>query len=79
MPGSTLVAHDASVSRVMDAGAPRLGWKLRFHGPPMVASEDSAIAGKVRAGAAAGLRKTTKTVPQGSRCSGTVVRPFAMI
>ena len=51
--------------------------RLTFHGPSTVASSVSVIFGqRARRCAVAGLRKTTKTVPQGSRCSGTVVRPF---
>src|SRR5262245_21637682 len=76
-PASALVLHDVSVSKVTLSGAPRPGWNATSHAPSTVVSAVSAVAGNVRS-VDAGFRNTTNTVPQGSRCSGTVVRPFAM-
>ena len=71
-PGGQRVKSDG-------CGRAAVGLEANVHGPSIAASKDSAIAGNVRASAAVGLRNTTKTVPQGSICSGTVVRPFAMV
>jgi len=74
-PSSELSLHDANLSSVIFAGVPRSGWKLRSQAPSTVAIELSVTLGRVRDGVFAGLRKTTKTVPQESRCRGTVMRP----
>ena len=63
----------------MEGGAPRSGWKLTFHGPFTVVSVGFGFGGTVREVSWLGLRKTTKTVPQGSSFSGTVVRPSAIL
>src|SRR6516165_2653082 len=63
----------------MEEGAPRPGWKATFHGPSIARSFDSFSAASVRVVWLVGLRKTTKTVPQGSSLSGTVVAPFAIV
>src|SRR5580658_3913277 len=68
-----------SLSSVTEGGAPRSGWKLTLHGPSTVDNCDSATLGSVRDVAVAGWRKTTKTVPHGSRFRGTVVRPSAIV
>src|SRR5438445_1175516 len=78
-PASVLLVHESSLSTVTDAGAPRPGWKITFHEPSSVASCVSTSLGKVRDIAVVGLRNTTNTVPQGSKCSGTVVRPPAIL
>ena len=66
-PGSVLSLHEASLSSVVDGGAPRSGWKLTFQAPSIVSSLLSIIVERVRELSLAGLRKTTNTVPQGSR------------
>ncbi len=73
------VAPRESLSSVIDGGAPRPGWKLTFHGPSTSATFDSVSFGTVREVSLVALRNTTKTVPHGSRCSGTVVRPSAIL
>src|ERR1700733_4235761 len=78
-PASELSLHDDSVSSVIDDGAPQSGGKLTFHGPSTVVSCFSTTAGTVWLVSLVGFRKTTNTVPHGSSCSGTVVRPSAMV
>src|SRR5690242_19680127 len=63
---------------LMEAGAPRSGWKATVHGP---STEESCVfvsLGRACEVSLVGLRNTTKTVPHGSRWSGTVMRPDAM-
>src|SRR5262249_41223415 len=62
---------------LMDGGAPRSAWKATFQGPSTARSCVSAGFGIVCDVSFVGLRNTTNTVPHGSRCSGTVVRPPA--
>src|SRR5947209_1795988 len=63
----------------MDAGAPRSGWNATFHGPFTAASSVSTSFGVVCDVSVVGLRNTTNTVPHGSNCNGTVVRPPAIV
>src|ERR1035438_10376928 len=79
LPFGTPSLHDDSLSSEMDGGAPRFGWKLTLHGPSKLASCDLVFAGSVREVSLVALRKTTKTVPHGSRVSGTVVRPSEIL
>src|SRR5208282_4853827 len=79
MPGSALSLHETSSFSVVDSGAPRPDWKLTFQGPPTSATFDSVSFGSSREVSVVDLRKTTNTVPHGSRCSGTVVRPSAIL
>src|SRR4051794_2826072 len=78
-PASELSLHEASLSSMMESGAPRPVWKLTFHEPSSVASSFFCPVEMVRLDTDVGLRKTTKTLPQGSRSSGTVVRPPAIL
>src|ERR1700756_1113086 len=77
-PSSELLLQEINWSRAIFVGAPRFGSKLRSHGPSTVASVVSTIFGRLREVVLAGLRNTTNTVPQGSRCRGTVVRLSAI-
>src|SRR5579859_7466635 len=64
---------------MIDEGAPRPGWNPTFHGPLTVATAVSVTAGATYEDSEVGLRNITKTVPHGSRCNGTVVRPFTTL
>ena len=70
--------QEASLSSVTDGGAPRPDWKATVQEPSIVVRVVSVGAGSFLVGAAAGLRKTTKTAPQGSRVRGTMVWPDSM-
>ena len=78
-PGFSLRLQSESSSSVMESGAPRPGWNVTFHGPLMVVTFVVVLVGIAREVSDVGLRNTTKTVPQGSSCSGTVVRPSATL
>src|SRR5579871_1345340 len=77
-PSSGLSLQEVSLSIVIFGGAPRFGSKLRSQGPSIVATVVSTVFDRLRDCVFAGLRKTTNTVSHGSRCNGTVVRPFAI-
>ncbi len=78
-PVSLFSVHDASMSRVIDGGAPHFAGKPTVHGPDNVANCVSVVAGTLWDVSLVGFRKTTKTVPHGSRLSGTVVWPSAIV
>src|ERR1035438_10600960 len=71
--------QDASVFSVIEGGAPRSGSKLTVHGPSTLVKVVCVTLGNWRAISDVALRNTTNTVPHGSRCSGTVVRPSAIV
>src|SRR4051794_7204616 len=79
IPASVESGQEMSLSSVAEGGAPRSASKLTFHGPSTSATLDSVIFGRVCEVSLVVLRKTTNTVPHGSRCRGTVVRPSAIL
>src|SRR5207244_12750167 len=74
-PGSSLWLQSKSSFMVMELGAPRPDWKTIFQGPLIVATFVVVTSGIVCEVLDVLRRNTKSTLPQDSRCTGTMVRP----